>query len=623
MTGNSLTTRLLIGFILVITALSVLIALLGAYIIKKDIIDRTERQVLHDLRAAWLVYTSELEKIRQSFKLVSFNEPLEKLQEKMGLHYLERVELADKNKVPSEIVRAVFDKRTEYVGTRIISNPEMVTLNHRLKEMTSIKIKPTPKAIPTGKLELRGVMAKEYAMPVLDDNGDVREVIYGGRIINRDYSLVDRIKTIVFGNEIYDSKPVGTVTVFQGDTRISTNVLDERGDRAVGTRVSAEVYEQVIGRGQTWHDRAFVVTHWYKTAYEPIRDIHKNVIGMLYVGILEKPFDDMALGIIVLFMGIIMTVSILAVILAYILARGMTRPLTNMLSATRRISEGDLGYRISIPAGVVEFDELAHEFNDMSEKLNEREQSLRITNEKLIAANKSYVELIGFVAHELKGILASAVMNVYSLKEGMLGLINFKQQKAIESVARNLDYLTATVRKFLNLGVIERGQLQAHKKPINLNQDVFAPSLDALATIASKKNIQITNRIPENLQVSADGELMQIVANNLLSNAMKYSYTNGHVNISGAAADRVCTVEVFNESDPISERDAQKLFKRFSRLENDQTRKEKGTGLGLYITQQIIREHGGEIWIEPRENGNAFIFKIERNGHNGDTIGCH
>lgn len=623
MTGNSLTTRLLIGFILVITALSVLIALLGAYIIKKDIIDRTERQVLHDLRAAWLVYTSELEKIRQSFKLVSFNEPLEKLQEKMGLHYLERVELADKNKVPSEIVRAVFDKRTEYVGTRIISNPEMVTLNHRLKEMTSIKIKPTPKAIPTGKLELRGVMAKEYAMPVLDDNGDVREVIYGGRIINRDYSLVDRIKIIVFGNEIYDSKPVGTVTVFQGDTRISTNVLDERGDRAVGTRVSAEVYEQVIGRGQTWHDRAFVVTHWYKTAYEPIRDIHKNVIGMLYVGILEKPFDDMALGIIVLFMGIIMTVSILAVILAYILARGMTRPLTNMLSATRRISEGDLGYRISIPAGVVEFDELAHEFNDMSEKLNEREQSLRITNEKLIAANKSYVELIGFVAHELKGILASAVMNVYSLKEGMLGLINFKQQKAIESVARNLDYLTATVRKFLNLGVIERGQLQAHKKPINLNQDVFAPSLDALATIASKKNIQITNRIPEDLQVSADGELMQIVANNLLSNAMKYSYTNGHVNISGAAADRVCTVEVFNESDPISERDAQKLFKRFSRLENDQTRKEKGTGLGLYITQQIIREHGGEIWIEPRENGNAFIFKIERNGHNGDTIGCH
>jgi two-component system NtrC family sensor kinase len=614
MKGNSLKTRLLIGFVLVIAALSILIALLGAYIIKKDIIERTERQVLHDLRTAWMVYTAELEKIRQSFKLVSFNEPLEKLQEKMGLHYLQRVGITDKNDVPSEIVRAVFDKGAEYVGTRIISNSELVTLNHRLKETTSIKIKPTPKAIPTGKLELRGGMAKEYAMPVLDDNGNVKEVIYGGRIINRDYSLVDRIKTMVFGNEMYDSKPVGTVTVFQGDTRISTNVLDEQGERAVGTRVSAEVYEQVIGRGQTWHDRAFVVTHWYKTAYEPIRDINNNVIGMLYVGILEKPFEDMALGIIILFIGIIMMVSVLAVILAYILARGMTRPLTNMLGATRKISEGNLGYRVAIPTGVMEFDELAHEFNDMSEKLDERDKSLRVTNEMLTAANKNYVELIGFVAHELKGILASAVMNVYSLKEGMLGLINFKQQKAIESVARNLDYLTATVRKFLNLGVIERGQLEAHKRPINLSKDVFKPSLDALATIAKKKNIQVTNRIPDDLEVSADGDLMQIVANNLLSNAMKYSYIEGRVTISGAAVNGVCTVEVFNESEPISEENIQKLFKRFSRLDNDQTRKEKGTGLGLYITQQIIKEHGGKIWVEPRENGNAFIFKIERNG---------
>lgn len=613
MTSRSLKNRLLIGFVLVIAALSILIALLGAYIINKNIIDRTQRQVLHDLRAAWLVYASELDKIRDTFKLVSFDEPLEELQEKMGLHYLERAEIADKNDVPSEIVRAVFDHRAECVGTRIISDSELARLNHKLKETTSIRIKPTAKAIPSGKAEVEGVMAKEYAMPVFDDNGNVKEVIYGGRIINRDYSLVDRIKRIVFGNDMYDSKPVGTVTIFQGDTRVSTNVLDEEGNRAVGTRVSAEVFEKVIGRGQTWHDRAFVVTHWYKTAYEPIRDINNNVIGMLYVGILEKPFRDLAFSIIVMFLGIIMTVSLLAVILAYILAKGMTRPLARMLGATRRISEGELGYKISTPTGVVELDELALAFNHMSEKLNEREKSLRITNEELVVANKNYVELIGFVAHELKGILASAVMNVYSLKEGMLGLINFKQRKAIESVARNLDYLTATVRKFLNLGVIERGQLEAHKKLIHLNKDVFAPSLDALSTIAAKKGIQITNQIPDDLKVSADSDLMRIVANNLLTNAMKYSVANGRVTISGAATNGTCTVEVFNESDPIPEQDVQKLFKRFSRLDNDQTRKEKGTGLGLYITQQIIRKHSGEIWVEPREHGNAFIFKIERN----------
>ena len=139
MTGNSLKTRLLIGFVLVIAALSILIALLGAYIINKDIIDRTEQRVLHDLRAARLVYVSELEKIRQSFKLVSFNEPLATLREKMQLHYLDRIQRSNRTDVPSEIVHAAFDQRTEYVGTRIISNIELefhafflATIHHRV-----------------------------------------------------------------------------------------------------------------------------------------------------------------------------------------------------------------------------------------------------------------------------------------------------------------------------------------------------------------------------------------------------------------------------------------------------------------------------------------------------------
>lgn len=613
MTGRSLKTRLLVGLVVVIVALAVPIAALGIYIINIDIIDRAEKQVLHDLRAARLVYNSELERITQSFRLVSFDEPFEQLKERMNLHYLERVSAGDIDSVQSDIVRAAFEQAAEIVGTRIISAEELERLNSGLKEKTLIKIVPTPRAMPTEKQELEDVMAKEYATPVFDENRNVVEVIYGGRIVNRDYSLVDRIKQIVFGSDIYDSKPVGTVTIFQGDTRISTNVQDENGDRAVGTRVSAEVFEKVIGQGQTWNDRAFVVTHWYKTAYEPIRNINGEIIGMLYVGILEKPFKDMASDIILLYVGIIGGVSVLAVVLAFIITGGVTRPLTDLLGATRKISEGDLGYKINTPVGVAEFDELALEFNEMSDKLNEREQSLKESNEKLTEANRNYVELIGFVAHELKGILASAVLNAYALKEGLLGLINFKQRKAIDSVARNLDYLTTTVRKFLNLGVIERGQLKANKTKINLNKDVFAVSLDTLAPQAAKKKLHIKNELPDELEVSADGELMQIVANNLLTNAIKYSYENGNVTISSVAGNGKCRVEVFNESNPISDDEAKRLFKKFSRLGNEQTKKEKGTGLGLYITQQIIQEHGGRIWVEPKERGNTFIFEIERN----------
>ena len=149
-----------------------------------------------------------------------------------------------------------------------------IPYRYALVEATKIQIRATPKALPTDKKQLDAVMVKEYAMPVLDKNGQVEKVYYGGRIINRDYELVDKIRLLVFGSEQYHSKPVGTVTIFQDDTRISTNVLDEAGQRAIGTRVSAEVYKEVVEKGNVWDDRAFVVNAWYKTAYEPITDIH-------------------------------------------------------------------------------------------------------------------------------------------------------------------------------------------------------------------------------------------------------------------------------------------------------------------------------------------------------------
>jgi len=98
-----------------------------------------------------------------------------------------------------------------------------------------IKIEDTPKAAPSTIDVLESAMSKEYAMPVFDLHGQVQEIVYAGRVINQDYRLVDRIRRLVFGDELYRDKPVGTVTVFQDDVRISTNVLNEKGERAIGT----------------------------------------------------------------------------------------------------------------------------------------------------------------------------------------------------------------------------------------------------------------------------------------------------------------------------------------------------------------------------------------------------
>ena len=243
----------------------------------------------------------------------------------------------------------------------------------------------------------------------------------------------------------------------------------------------------------------------------------------------------------------------------------------------------------------------------------EREESLRISNEKLVASNKSYIDLIGFVAHELKGILASAVMNAYSVRDGYLGMVNFKQRKALDSVTRNLDYLDATVKKFLNLGRVERGELSVHKTELGLKKEVFDASINSLAAIAVRKKLKLDNEIDPELRVQGDLDLLQIVANNLVGNAIKYSPDAGEIRVTATATNGKVVIDVYNDSTPISEEQRARLFRKFSRLDSPETKKVKGTGLGLYITKQIIERHGGTIRVEPREHGNSFVFDIERN----------
>jgi len=609
----SVKTRILLSFLMVIFTLSASCALLGYYVTKNDIIERAEGKVLKDLTAARMVYTTEIERVGQGLQLISPDGDLDELRDKLGLHYLRCVPASEFSTLRSTIAQVAATRGRPQGGTRIIAQEELDSMGGDFAGNQPIAIRPTPMARPTERETLTQVMAKEYAIPVLDGAGNVETVCYGGRVINRDYTFVDRIREMVFGKELYDSKPVGTVTIFQDDVRISTNVLNEQGQRAVGTRVSAQVYKKVVEEGQIWHDRAFVVTDWYKTAYEPIRDVDGNVIGILYVGTLEQPFNDMARQILVFFLMSVGGVTLIAVLFSFILAGAISRPLTQVVQASECLASGDWGYQLNTNTSIKDINSMGEAFNAMAQGLKERQESLEVSNEKLAAMNKSYVDLIGFVAHELKGILASAVMNAYAVRDGFLGMVNFKQRKALDSVCRNLDYLDATVKKFLNLGRVERGELEVHKTELNLKKDVFDASIASLEAVAFRKHLKISNEISLDLNVQADADLMQIVANNLVGNAMKYSPDTGNIRVTAKQVNGKVEVDVYNDSTPITAEQRARLFRKFSRLDSAETKRVKGTGLGLYITKQIVEGHGGAIRVEPREQGNSFVFSIERN----------
>ena len=598
MKAQTLKTKIFISFFSVVIIFGFLVSFLVARVIKNDIIARQQRQIKNDLHVAnSVLYGGEIGAIKTAFSIIALTADLEKAKNKLGLDYLYIVDKSERKNVESEIVQAAFAGR-ETGGIRIIGPEELRQMGEAIYNKSLIEIIPTPKARVTQNRTLNKAMAIGYAMPIFDASGSVKSVIYGGKIINRDFDLVDKIRDLVFENRYYNQKPLGTVTIFLSDVRIATNVLDKNGKRAIGTLVSQRVYKKVLEEGKLWLDRAFVVTDWYLTAYEPIRDIHGNIIGMLYVGILEQPFKDIEKKIILSFLAVILLAVVLAAVLSYFLAHAIAHPVTRMLVATRQISGGDLKHRVKIDSEIKELNELAGSFNTMAERLELRQAS--------------YLDLIGFVAHELKAVLASTILNAYSLRDGFLGMINFKQRKALDSVTRNLDYLESTVKNFLSLSRIEKGELDFTPVDVCLKEDIFVPSLEAFMKQAAEKGISVSNNIAAGLKVKGDIALLQIVANNLLSNAVKYSPQNGKIILNSTAKPDAVEIEVYNDGRPISQEDKSMLFRRFSRLNTAEGRKAQGTGLGLFITKEIIQKHGGKIWLENKQQGNSFILQLKR-----------
>ncbi|MBN1806091.1 MAG: cache domain-containing protein [Sedimentisphaerales bacterium] len=638
---TSLRVKLVISFLAVIIIYGLVTTLVGMQLISRGIINQVQIKIKHDLDSAWEVYRNETENLKDIVRFTALRffikdavltgniEELEKeLNRIRKTESLDILTITDSNgkviirsRNPSvrgdnqardEIISRVLSNNEVTVATQIVPREELLKEGMDLAEQARIKCINTPKAKPCPKTEQTSGMMIKAAAPVIGYNNSPICILYGGRLLNRNYDIVDRVKKIVYREAKYKGRDTGTATIFQGDLRISTNVCKEDGTRAIGTRVSEEVHEQVVVKGLPWIDRAFVVTDWFKTAYEPIRNINGDIIGMLYVGTLEKPFTEMTRNIVLVFLLIVFVATLLAFALALTLSSTISKPLTNVLKAIGILSEGKLGYKVDAKIGTKELNTLVASFNNMSEKLDQREQYLKISNDKLTALNQTYLDLVSFVSHELKSVLGSTILYTDSLRNGFLGTTTSEQKKALDAVTLNLDYLTETVRKFFNLSRIEKGELELNRTELCLKENIFNVSMQTFARHISEKEMEIINNLQPEMKINGDIDLLVIAANNLLSNAIKFGFNKGKIELSSKDIGNMLQVEIYNDSRPVREEEKIKLFKKFSRLNVHREQNTRGTGLGLFITKEIIIRHGGKIWVEPKENGNTFIFQIEK-----------
>ncbi|TAM49188.1 MAG: HAMP domain-containing protein [Acidobacteria bacterium] len=642
-------TRLLLGFILVIGVVASVSTWTGFSFISRTVMKEAMLRAEMDLGAAWSAYETERTRVQVVVSMVSQSEALrsalrgapasaalsselDAFRRKYDVDFLTVVSgdarvlarslppFATGDEVkPNPIVGAALEG-TASSGTVLLSRPELLREGESLAERAYIPIVYTERATPTDRtVEDRG-MAIEAAIPVLDAGERVLGVVYGGVLLNRKFSLVDRIRNAAFGDRTYEGRPVGTVTIFLGDVRIATNVMLDAGTRALGTRISERVYDKVLRRGERFADRAFVVNDWYLSAYDPIRDPSGAVIGIIYVGLLEKQYLGYMSSLGLKYLGITFLSLALAAAIAIYLSSGFRRPILRLVRATRELSAGNLRTRVQIPHASREVTELAYAFNSMAEALEIRNNELRDASAALQKTyteaeekNRAYLEMLGFVTHELKSPLASIVFAIGSLRDRILGPLNADQQALLKAASISADYLRDTIANYLNLSRIEEGEMKLHLAEVRFCPDLIEPLLSRLTDLASDRGMRIVCDVPGNLVGVCDPGLVASVFQNLLSNAIKYGREGGEISVAAQPDDdgRSLRFSVWNEGEGFERGAGEKLFQKFSRLTSGGDDTKSGTGLGLFVSQRIIARHGGRIWAESEPGRWAeFIFTL-------------
>ena len=638
--------KFILSFLAVICFGGIVSLFFGTRLEHRTIISLAQVKVKHDLSSAWMVYDEKLNFIKDIIRLNSSHESLQKAllggQKDALERYLSRARKEftldiltltdarggvivrtsnpaftgdDQSKDPL-VSRAL--KGETVTATQIVSREELLKEGQELADRAYMKLIPTPKAaVRSEDHEEKGMMLKGAA-PVVDEKGDILGVLYGGILLNQNYDIVDRVKEIVHKGEKYKGKEVGTATVFQQDLRISTNVKNANGQRAIGTRVSKEVNDAVLQEGTSWMGKAFVVNDWYITAYDPIKDIDGKIVGMLYVGMLEKPYIDLRNNVMLTFAGLAVLCTIILLVLLYFITSTIINPIQGMVVATNKIAEGDLDHRVEIDFKD-EIGQLAHSFNRMTENLKianenlfqwaktlekrveERTRELRDMQDFLVQSEKlaSLGKMAAGVAHEINNPLTAILINTHLLLEKLE-----KRDFAYESLNLIADETMRCTQIVKGLLEFSR-QTPPLKAPTDINETIDR-TVQLLKNQASFQNIQIIKEFDSGLPpIPLDKNKIQQVLMNFMLNASEAMPSGGSLTIiSQPGADqRHVLVRFIDTGVGIPKENIPRLFDPFF------TTKSTGTGLGLALSYGIVQQHQGKIEVRS-ELGKGSVFTI-------------
>lgn len=645
----SIKARLTSSYLVILAIGGLTTSLVGSWIVSTTIMAQARRMVDHSLAMARTIYEDQTEAVRKPVELAAsgttvpqylarqdwrgLGRYLESVRRQSGFDFLSltgpegRVVLraTQPDRVGDDVswcepVRLALSGQAK-AGAEIVPAELLAAEHPALAERARMRLIPTPRARPAVQAEEPSGLVLMGAAPVYDGRGRLVGVLYGGVLLNRQFAIVDRVWELVFKGERFGDRDVGSVTLFQGDVRIATTLKTPEGQRAVGTRVSEEVYRAVFERGGDWRGRAFVVNDWYISAYEPIRNCAGKVIGMLYVGLLEKAYSSIRDRVILSFFAIATVGFFVIAGITYYMIGSITRPIGEMVAATRSIAAGDFDQRVRANY-TGELALLAESFNAMLESLRKMrrdleewgrtlEEKVRQRTEELVAMHDRVAEserlasvgrLAAGVAHEINNplgaVLALTALTLEDINPDDPGREN------LEEVVRQAERCRNIVRGLLEFS----RHSESHAELTDLNK-VLEETLALISRQSFFFNITVVKQMDPDLpRVMADRSQLQQVFMNILINAVQAMEEKGTVTLaSRRGEDGFAEVIISDTGCGIPPDKLGRIFDPFFTTKPSG----KGAGLGLSIAYGIVTKHGGDIRVTSEVGkGSSFIVRL-------------
>ena len=218
---------------------------------------------------------------------------------------------------------------------------------------------------------------------------------------------------------------------------------------------------------------------------------------------------------------------------------------------------------------------------------------------EVIQDNTKLHELIRFaenasqvVSHELKSPLAAITTLTRAILEP--NVPDGQKERFLYRIIARAESALVMIEEYLALSAISSGELEMAPKRVNFYNEVIEEVLDHQREAMAEKGMSVRIDIPGELEVICDPEYIQITYNNLITNATKYGTIGTEIYLGYVGPqDDYHYFSVVNLGEWIKESDREKVFDKYVTLGR------RGTGIGLHTTQEIVRKHGGDIWVEP------------------------